>query len=86
MLRTTKEDEEREEVRGRRREEERGGRVIDGEGNIETTKGREWKVAYQNMGRGIETTNILLDRGRQENWDLVFVAEAWEGKKGERTT
>ena len=35
------------------------------------------KVAYQNVGRGIEATNILLDRGRQENWDLVFVAEAW---------
>ena len=43
------------------------------------------KVAYQNVGRGIEATNILLDRGRQENWDLVFVAEAWQGRKGERT-
>ena len=78
MLRTTKKDKEREEERGMRREEERG--------SPEVTKGREWKVAYQNMGRGIEATNILLDRGRQENWDLVFVAEAWEGKKGERTT
>ena len=44
------------------------------------------KVAYQNVGRGIETTNVLLDRGRQEKWDLVFVAEAWQGRKGERTT
>ena len=84
MLETTKKDKEREEERGRRREEERGSQVTDGGGSM-ATKGREWKVAYQNVGRGIETTNILLDRGRQENWDLVFVAEAWEGKKGERT-
>ena len=47
---------------------------------------REWRTAYQNVGGGIEATNILLARGRQENWDFVFVAEAWEGKKGERTT
>lgn len=44
------------------------------------------KVAYQNVGRSIKATNILLARGREENWDLVFVAEAWEGKRNERTT
>ena len=43
-------------------------------------------MAYQNVGRGIETTNILLARGREEKWDFVFVAEAWEGRKGERTS
>jgi len=59
---------------GAQREEKREG---EGEG---------WKVAYQNVGRGIEATNILLDRGREEGWDFIFVGEAWEGKKGERTT
>ena len=37
------------------------------------------------MGGSIKATNILLERGRQAGWDYVFVAEAWEGKKGERT-
>ena len=43
-------------------------------------------LSYQNIGRSIEATNILLEKGRQEKRDLVFVAEAWEGKKGKRTT
>ena len=42
-------------------------------------------MAYQNVGGSIETTNILLEKGRQERWDYVFVAEAWEGRRGERT-
>lgn len=37
-------------------------------------------------GGRIEATSILLARGRQEKWDFVFVAEAWEGKNKERTT
>lgn len=44
------------------------------------------KVVYQNVGRSIEATNILLAREREEKWDLVFVAEAWEGRSGERMT
>ena len=28
----------------------------------------------------------MLEKGRQEKKDFIFVAEAWEGKKGERTT
>ena len=56
------------------------------EENGEDAGDREWKVAYQNVGGGIEATNILLARGRQESWDFVFTAEAWEGRKGERTT
>ena len=56
---------------------------------VETTETEEeqqtWKVSYQNVGRSIDTTNILLEKARQEKRDLVFVAEAWEGKKGERT-
>ena len=47
---------------------------------------QEWRICYQNVGRSIETTNILLEKAREEKRDLVFVAEAWEGKKGERTT
>ena len=43
-------------------------------------------MAYQNVGGSIEATNILLSRGREERWHLVFVAEAWEGRKGERTS
>ena len=57
----------------------------DAEGREETAE-EELRVAYQNVGGGIEATNILLERGREEKWDLVFAAEAWEGKKGERTT
>ena len=70
-------EEEKEEEKEEREREEVKEEEIEEDG---------WKVAYQNVGRGIETTNILLERGRQQKWDFVFVAEAWEGKKGERTT
>ena len=38
------------------------------------------------MGQGIKTTNLLLARGIEKEWDLIFAAEAWEGKHGERNT
>ena len=66
-------------ARKEQREEERGDRD-------EGEEKRGWRVAYQNVGGGIEATNILLACGRQAEWDFIFVAEAWEGKKGERTT
>ena len=72
------------------KKEEKGGRVEEEEddkgGGREHETKNEWKLAYQNVGRGIKTTNILLARGREEEWDFVFVAEVWEGKNGERTT
>ena len=71
-------DDSREVRRERGGEEERGG--------DEGEEKDQWKAAYQNVGKGIETTNVLLNRGREEEWDFVFVAEAWEGKNGERTT
>ena len=81
-----------EEVRRMEREEEEEGEGEEGERKEEKEKEEEegeekgeWKAAYQNVGGGIEATNILLARGRQMNWDFVFVAEAWEGRKGERT-
>ena len=102
MLEMTNEENEREEERGteggeeeeRRRERgeeeirktEREEEEIEKDGEEEEEEDREWKAAYQNVGGGIEATNILLARGRQEKWDFVFTAEAWEGKKGERTT
>ena len=55
-------------------------------GDKETEEQQTWKASYQNIGSSIETTNILLEKAREEKRDLVFVAEAWEGKKGERTT
>ena len=51
----------------------------------ESVAGKNLKVAYQNVGRSIEATNILLARRREEKWDLVFAAKAWEGRRGERT-
>ena len=33
-----------------------------------------------------KATNILLETARRERWDFVFVAEAWGGMRGERTT
>ena len=75
-----KEEKGEEEARDKRKEKDK-------EREKEAREEREGlKVAYQNIGRGIEATNILLDRGRQESWDLVFVAEAWQRKRGERTT
>ena len=70
------EEEEREAEKDERKEEKE---------EEEGEEKGEWKAAYQNVGGGIEATNILLARGRQMNWDFVFVAEAWEGRKGERT-
>ena len=72
--RTEREEEEKSEIE--KEEEERGGEEEE----------EAWKVSYQNIGRGIETTNILLERGRGEKTDFIFLAEAWEGRKGERTT
>ena len=69
------EKEERKEEEGEEEEEE-----------PEAEEKEPWKISYQNIGRSIDSTNILLEKGRQEKRDLVFVAEAWEGKKGERTT
>lgn len=43
-------------------------------------------MAYQNVGGSIEATNIVLNTGRQKRWDFVFVAEAWEGERRQRTT
>lgn len=77
---------EEEEARRRSEEEEEEEVRRSSENEEEEEESREWKAAYQNVGGGIEATNILLARGRQEKWDLVFVAEAWEGRIGERTT
>lgn len=65
--------------RGVGEERERGER--ESEESEEEERGG-WKVAYQNVVGSIEATNILLDMGRQKKWDLVFVAEAWEGRRG----
>ena len=84
MLKITKkqreieEEKERREREGEKEKEETGGEEEDEEEG-------ECKAAYQNVGGGIEATNILLARGKQKGWDLVFVEEAWEGRKGERT-
>ena len=42
------------------------------------------EVAYQNVGGSIETTNTVLDTGRQKRWDIIFITEAWERRNGER--
>ena len=73
---------EREEDKEDRKAEEEEGRD---EEEIKEEQ-QEWRICYQNVGRSIETTNILLEKAREEKRDLVFVAEAWEGKKGERMT
>ena len=77
--RRSERDEDTEERDDRKEEEE--------EGDEEETEEEQWmwKTSYQNVGRSIETTNILLEKARQEKRNLVFVAEAWEGKKGART-
>ena len=83
-----KEDKEDKEERDEDTERSDGkGKGKGKEGEEEDTEEEQqtWKVSYQNVGRSIETTNILLEKARQEKRDLVFVAEALEGKKGERT-
>ena len=68
------------------REEKREESVAWKEKGTVEGKDKTLKVVYQNVGRSIEATNILLARGREEKWDLVFAAESWEGRRGERTT
>ena len=55
------------------KEEERGEEEEAGEEEEEERDktDREWRTAYQNIGGGIEATNILLARGRQDGWDFV---------------
>ena len=86
--RVEKEESEEREEGGVEASAEKGESAAEAEEEPEKeTKGekRASQVAYQNVGNSIEATNVLLERGRQAGWDYIFMADAWEGKKGERT-
>ena len=79
------EEEERDEEGEKEERDEEGEEERDEEGE-EEEENKEWYICYQNVGGGIETINILLEKGRQEKKDFIFTAEAWGRKKGERIT
>ena len=72
-------DKDKEERSGDKDTERNDGKAKGKEGDEEETEEelQKWRVSYQNVGRSIETTNILLEKARQEKKrDLIFVAEA----------
>src|SRR5258705_2372241 len=40
-----------------------------------------FKVAFQNIHRGITNANVILEEGGKRDWDVIFLAEPWVGKK-----
>ena len=39
-------------------------------------------IVYQNIQKSISNTQAVLESGKQEHMDILFVAEGWAGKTG----
>src|SRR5258705_5316376 len=40
-----------------------------------------FKVAFQNIYRGITNANVILEEGVKRDWDIIFLAEPWVEEK-----